>query len=66
MRAPRLLITQTPGGLYERFFEEAGKPVQGSKGACTSEDQLALERIVTIGVEYGIEIPPPILQHGEA
>ena len=27
-----MLMTQTPGGLYERFFEEVGRPVQGEAG----------------------------------
>ena len=28
----RMLVTQTPGGLYERFFEEVGKPVDHGAG----------------------------------
>jgi len=29
----RMLVTQTPGGLYQRFFEEVGEPVDGEAGA---------------------------------
>ena len=62
----RLLISQTPGGLYERFFEEVGKAVDGEAGPLVFADQPNLARIVTIGVQYGIEIPPPIAQSSRA
>ena len=54
----RMLVSQTPGGLYECFFEEVGKPVDGDSGPLVFEDQPDVERIVAIGVQYGIEIPP--------
>jgi hypothetical protein len=57
-----MLMTQTPGGLYERFFEEVGGPVDGESGPLTVEAQLALETIAAIGVKYGIEMPAPIAQ----
>jgi quercetin dioxygenase-like cupin family protein len=60
----RMLVSQTPGGLYERFFEEVGKPVNGGKERHAFEDHFDLQRIAAIGVQYGIEIPPPIPQHG--
>jgi mannose-6-phosphate isomerase-like protein (cupin superfamily) len=55
----RMLVTQTPGGLYERFFEEIGKPVDGDRGAFVFEDQHAAERIMEAAATYGIEIPSP-------
>jgi quercetin dioxygenase-like cupin family protein len=59
----RMLVSQTPGGLYEHFFVEVGtKAVDGEAGPLVLEDQPNLERIVTIGVQYGIEILPPIAQ----
>ena len=58
----RMLLTQTPGGLYERFFEEVGKPVDGDRGAFVFEDQQAAQRIVEVAATYGIEIPTPIAQ----
>jgi mannose-6-phosphate isomerase-like protein (cupin superfamily) len=62
----RLLVTQTPGGLYERFFEKVGKPVGGEAGPPAEETRLNSERIAAIGVEYGIEIPLPVAQRGRA
>jgi quercetin dioxygenase-like cupin family protein len=54
----RMLVTQTPGGLYERFFEEAGKPADDRAGPLVFEDRLAVANIVAIAAEYGIEMPP--------
>jgi mannose-6-phosphate isomerase-like protein (cupin superfamily) len=62
----KMLVTQTPGGLYELFFEEVGKPVDGDGGSLLFEDQPDVKRIVTIGAQYGIEIPSPTAQRGEA
>jgi mannose-6-phosphate isomerase-like protein (cupin superfamily) len=56
----RLLVAQTPGGLYERFFEEVGKPVDGDGGSLVFEEQPDLGRIVAVAAEHGIEIPSPI------
>jgi mannose-6-phosphate isomerase-like protein (cupin superfamily) len=58
----RMLVSQTPGGLYERFFEEVGAPVKSGIGPLAFEDQLALQRIVAIAAQYGIEIPTPVPQ----
>ena len=41
----RLLVTQTPGGLYERFFE-----------SLIFEDQPDVARILALAARYGIEI----------
>ena len=38
-RVGSMLLTQTPGGLYELFFEEVGKPVDGNGGPLVIEDQ---------------------------
>ena len=54
----RLLVTQTPGGLYERFFEEVGIPVDDDGGPLVFEEQPDLGRIVAVAAEHGIEIPP--------
>jgi quercetin dioxygenase-like cupin family protein len=37
----RMLVTQTPGGLYERFFEEVGKPVDGDGRSLVFESHAA-------------------------
>jgi mannose-6-phosphate isomerase-like protein (cupin superfamily) len=62
----RLLLTQTPGGLYELFFEKAGRPVHGDDAVSpASEDRPnAGMSIVEVAAEHGIEIPPPFA--GEA
>ena len=61
----RMLVTQTPGGLYEIFFEEAGRrPVDGDDdGEPPALEDLpdAERRTVEVASEYGIEIPPPIV-----
>jgi mannose-6-phosphate isomerase-like protein (cupin superfamily) len=55
----RMLVTQTPGGLYERFFEEVGKEVDGGGERAIEEQQPEAKGIVKIAAEHGIEIPAP-------
>jgi quercetin dioxygenase-like cupin family protein len=62
----RMLVSQTPGGLYERFFEGVGKPVKDGEERHAFEDHFDLRRIAAIGVRHGIEIPAPIPRHGRA
>ncbi len=62
----RMLVTQTPGGLYECFFEQVGKKaVDGEVRPPVSEDQPDMRRIVEVAAEHGIEIPPPIAEQKE-
>jgi quercetin dioxygenase-like cupin family protein len=56
----RMLVSQTPGGLYEHFFEEVGRPVDGEAKPLFFEDQKGVERIAEIAAKYGIELPVPI------
>jgi len=59
----RMLVSQTPGGLYERFFEEVGNTaVDGDSGTLVFEDQPAMKKIVEVAATYGIEIPTPIAE----
>lgn len=59
----RMLSIQTPGGLYELFFEEVGKKaVDGEAGPHVFRDQPEAGRIVEIAAQYGIEIPPRIAE----
>jgi len=58
----RMLLTQTPGGLYERFFEEVGKAMDDAGEPLVFEEQPDVESIVAIAAKYGIEIPPPIAE----
>ena len=53
-----MLVSQTPGGLHERFFEEIGEETKDAFTLLDSEDPPDMERIAKIAAEYGIEIPP--------
>ncbi len=55
----RMLVSQTPGGLYERFFEEIGEEMKDRSTAPVSVDPPDMERIAKIAAEYGIEMPSP-------
>ena len=55
----RMLVSQTPGGLHEHFFEEIGKPATGRATATLPECPPEVGRIAAIAAKYGIEIPPP-------
>ena len=55
-----MLLSQTPGGLYERFFEEVGKPVDLEAGPLICKDQPEVGRIAEPAAEHGIEMPVPI------
>ena len=55
----RMLVSQTPGGLHERFFEEIGEEMKDGSTVPVSEDPPDMERIAKLAAEYGIEIPPP-------
>ena len=58
--AGRMLVSQTPGGLYERLFEELGKETNGDDAEPpVFEDRPGARKIVTVAARYGIEIPPP-------
>jgi hypothetical protein len=56
----RILVAQTPGGLYERFFEEVGKPAGGEEGPLAFEEQPEVGRTMKVAAEYGTEILLPI------
>jgi quercetin dioxygenase-like cupin family protein len=55
----KMLVNQTPGGSYERFFEKVGKPADADPGPLVIEDHADAAGIGGIAAEYGIEIPPP-------
>ncbi len=58
----RMLVSQTPGGSHERFFEEVAEPVDGEAESLVSEDQPDVAGIVGIAAKYGIEIPVPVAE----
>ncbi len=52
----RMLVSQTPGGSHERFFEElAGNPTSPP----VSRDSPDVEKVAVIAAKYGIEILSP-------
>jgi mannose-6-phosphate isomerase-like protein (cupin superfamily) len=53
----RMLVTQTPGGLYEGFLEEAGRPGTDLAYASPASTPGELQRMVELGRKYGIEYP---------
>lgn len=56
----KMLVSQTQGGLHERFFEEIGQEEAQNKIKPTAhEGLLDAERIVAIAAMYGIEMQPP-------
>jgi mannose-6-phosphate isomerase-like protein (cupin superfamily) len=55
----RMLVSQTPGGLHEMFFEEVGEEAVDKVNPPVVEGPPDAERIVAIATKYGIEIPPP-------
>ena len=53
----RMSVSQTPGGLHERFFEQIGESAGVESRPPGSEGSADIVRIAAIAVEYGIEIP---------
>ena len=55
----RMLVSQTPGGSHERFFEEIGEETKDTSTPLDSEVPPDMESIAKIAAEYGIEMPSP-------
>jgi mannose-6-phosphate isomerase-like protein (cupin superfamily) len=56
----KMLVSQTPGGLHKRFFEEISQEEAQDKFKPTAhEGAIDAERIVAIAATYGIEVPSP-------
>ena len=56
----RMVLIQTPGGLYERFFDKVGKPADREAASLDFENQPDMEKVVKVAAEYGIEMHQPI------
>jgi mannose-6-phosphate isomerase-like protein (cupin superfamily) len=57
----QLLVSQTPGGLHERFDEETGESVSGpvtTESIPSAGRSPNLEKLAAIGAEYGVEMVP--------
>ncbi len=55
----RLLVSLTPGGSHERFFEEIGEPATGESWPPVSEGPQDMGKVAAIAAEYGIKILDP-------
>lgn len=53
----RMLVSQTPGGLHERFFEELGEEAPDVSAPPISDDPPDAKRVAEVAARYGIEIP---------
>ena len=58
----RMLVSQPPGGVYQGFVEEAGKPVATEEAASPTAERSpeGVERLAAVGAEYGVEIVSPL------
>jgi mannose-6-phosphate isomerase-like protein (cupin superfamily) len=61
----RLLNSQTPGGLHERFFEEVGKEAAGRTTPPVAAGPPDFQELAEIAARYGTEIPPARVLGGE-
>ena len=53
----RMLVSQTPGGAYERFVEEVGPPAAGEGVPPeTGEPTDDVRRLAAVGALYGVEM----------
>jgi quercetin dioxygenase-like cupin family protein len=55
----RMLVSQTPGGVHERFFEEVGEEAPERRELRVPARPENLARTKKIAAGYGIEIPLP-------
>ena len=55
----RMLVSQTPGGAYERFIEEVGETVTEDSTPTGKRPSGDPERLAIVGAEYGVETVPP-------
>ncbi len=55
----RMLVSQTPGGVYEGFVEEVGEPATGEAVPPAVGEAPDVDWLIRIGREYGIEVEVP-------
>ena len=55
-----LLVSQTPGGVYEAFVEEVGRPANEKAESTVPEEWSEAERLAAIAAEYGLEMVLPV------
>jgi len=58
----RLLVSQTPGGVYEGFVKQVGERVTDKNTPPTAaEPPEDVERLAAVGAEYGVEMVSPLV-----
>ncbi|WP_433468926.1 cupin domain-containing protein [Spirillospora sp. CA-128828] len=55
----QMLFTYTPGGEIDKFFAEIGEPAPAREIPPPSDEPPDLERVITTGARYGLEMRPP-------
>jgi hypothetical protein len=57
-----MLVSQTPGGVYEGFLEEVGEPAtdEGIPPPTAEEPPEDAERLAAVGALYGVEMVRPL------
>jgi quercetin dioxygenase-like cupin family protein len=55
----RILVIYAPGGAIDRFFSEVGEPAQVRELPSPSESPPDVQRIITIGERYGMQMQAP-------
>ncbi len=56
----RMLMSQTPGGVYGGLVEEIGEPATGEAAPPATEEPPDVERLAAIAAEYGVETVSPL------
>jgi mannose-6-phosphate isomerase-like protein (cupin superfamily) len=56
----RMLVSQTPGGVYEGFVEEVGEPANDETTPPATAEPPDVDRLAAVGMEYGVEIVSPL------
>lgn len=58
----KMLVSQTPGGVYEGFVEEVGEqvPDNNTLPPTAEESPEDVERLAAVGALYGVEMVPPL------
>jgi mannose-6-phosphate isomerase-like protein (cupin superfamily) len=57
----RMLVSQTPGGLYEGLIEEVGEPATDEATIPATDNLPEAERLAAAGAKHGLEMVPSLV-----
>jgi hypothetical protein len=57
--AARILVVYAPGSAIDKFFSEVGEPAQMRELPPRSEAPPDIQRIITVGERYGMQMQAP-------